>query len=129
MSKGQILVFPVLGIALSVLTSCFPLFRYQSGACKQRGAEYAARVEKLRRDARTTLIIGTKKEAVIQFFKENGIPVSFVAGEASGTIATTGCAPAGCGSDAALLGLRLKVDDTGTVIGEPVIGALYTDCL
>ena len=126
---GQKLVFPLLGIALSVLTSCFPFYRYQSAACKQWGAAYTARIEKLRRDARTTLIIETKKEAVIQFFKENGIPVSFVAREASGTISTMGCAPAGCGSDAALIGLRVKIDDTGTVIGEPVIGALYTDCL
>ena len=73
--------------------------------------------------------MGTKKEAVIQFFKENGIPVWFVAGEANGTIAMMGCASAGCGSDAALLGMRVKVDEMGTVIGEPVIGALYTDCL
>src|SRR6266545_7645858 len=74
-----------------------PFFRYQSAACKQRGAAYNARVEKLRRDAREKLIIGTNKEAVIHFFAENGIPLSFVGGEATGTISTTGCAPAGCG--------------------------------
>ena len=129
MSMRQKLVLAVVVIAVSVLTSCFPFYRYQSAACKQRGLAYAARVEKLRRDARRKLIVGTKKDAVVQFFAENGIPVSFVAGEASGTISTMGCAPAGCGSDAALLGLRVKIDGTGTVIGEPIVGALYTDCL
>jgi hypothetical protein len=116
-------------IVASVLTSCFPFYRYQSAACKQRGAAYEARVEKLRRDAREKLIIGAKKDVVIRFFAENGIPVSFLAGEATGTVSTTGCAPAGCGSDAAYLGLRVKVDEMGTVTGEPVVGAIYSDCL
>jgi hypothetical protein len=59
-------------MAVSVLTSCLPFYRYQSAACKQRGLAYAARVEKLRRDARERLIMGAKKDAVIQFFAENG---------------------------------------------------------
>src|SRR5260370_5680321 len=125
MRQTQVLATVVLAI-VSMQTSCY---RYQSAACKQRGAAYAARVEKLRRDAHEKLIIGTKRDAVIHFFDENGIPVSFVAGEATGTISTTGCAPAGCGSDAALLGLRVKVDEGGTVTGEPIVGALYDDCL
>src|SRR5690349_9799025 len=125
----QLVLASVALIAASVLTGCFPFYRYQSAACKQRGVAYAARVEKLRRDARQRLIIGAKKEVVIHFFAENDIPVSFVAGEATGRISTTGRAPAGCGSDAALLGLRVKVDQMGAVTGEPVVGALYTDCL
>jgi len=116
-------------IVASVLTSCFPFYRYQSAACKQQGDAFDARVEKLRRDAREKLIIGAKKDAVIRFFAENGMPVSFAAGEATGTVSTTGCAPAGCGSDAAYLGLRVKVDELGTVTGEPVVGAIYADCL
>jgi hypothetical protein len=105
------------------------LYRYQNSACKQRGATYNARVEKLRRDAHDSLKIGTKKDDVVRFFVENGIPVAFASGEASGTIYTTGCAPSGCGSDNALIGLRVKVDQGGTVVAEPVIGALYTNCV
>ena len=116
-------------IVIGFLVTGFPFYRYQSAACKQRGAAYAARAEKLKRDAHEKLSIGTRKDAVARFFAENGIPITFVRGEASGTISTIGCAPAGCGSDDALLGLRVKVDNEGTVIAEPVVGALYTDCL
>lgn len=105
------------------------LYRYHSAACKQRGDAYSARVETLKREAHEKLRIGTKKDAVVRFFAENGIPVTFNRDEASGTIQTPGCAPSGCGSDAALLGLRVKVDEAGTVASEPIVGALYTDCL
>jgi hypothetical protein len=86
-------------------------------------------VETLKREVHEKLKIGAKKDAVIRFFAENGIPLSFSRDEASGTIYTTGCAPSGCGSDAALLGLRVKVDEAGTVVPEPVVSSLYTDCL
>jgi hypothetical protein len=125
MRHTHVLAAVVLAIGL-MQSSCY---RYQSAACKQRAADYAARVERLRREALDKLTIGTNKEAVIQFFAENGIPVSFVAGAATGTVTIEGCAPAGCGSDAAYLGLQVKVDEAGTVTGEPVIGAIYADCL
>jgi hypothetical protein len=86
-------------------------------------------VETLKREAHEKLQIGTTKDAVSRFFAENGIPVTFNRDEASGTIYTSGCAPSGCGSDEALLGLRVKVNEAGTVVSEPVVGALYTDCL
>ncbi len=106
-------------------------YRHQSADCKERGRAFELRVERLEHDARTMLRIGTHKEDVIRFFEENGLPVSFDKGlsEYEGTINTKGCAPAGCGSDDALLGLRVKVDSVGTVVGEPVVGALYGDCL
>lgn len=112
-----------------VLAGCSPFHRYQSAACKQRGAAYDARVEALKRHAHERLGIGTKQEAVIRFFAENGIPATFAGDEISGTIYTTGCAPSGCGSDDALIGLRVKVDRLGAVVSEPVVGALYTNCL
>ena len=105
------------------------LHAFHSAACKQRGAAYAARVKKLEQDAHDHLKIGTKKEGLVRFFQDNGIPVTFLEGEASGTIYTTGCAPLGCGSDDALLGLRVKIDKDGMVIGEPDVGAIYTNCL
>lgn len=127
-------------VLLPLLASCSGclFYRYHSAACKQRGAAYAARVEKLKKDAHENLKIGTSKQDVIRFFKENGLPVEFVkvpyersgaVYEATGTIHTTGCAPSGCGTDDAILGLRVNVDRKGTVISEPVVGAIYTNCL
>src|ERR1700722_15584415 len=104
-------------------------YRYHSTACQQRGKAYEARIETLKRDARERLRIGTPKEDVMRFFKDNGIPVSLDRDEYEGTIYTDGCAPAGCGSDAALLGLRVKADRNGAVAGEPIVGAIYTNCL
>jgi|SRR5579862_697896 len=111
------------------LVNCFPFYRYQNAACKQRGSAYAARVEKLKQDVHEKLGIGTRRDAVVRFFAENGIPLTFERDEATGMINTTGCAPAGCGSDDAFMGLRVKVDSAGTVISEPVVGAFYTNCL
>jgi len=120
----------MVGLVIALLVSSIGcLYRYHSSTCKQRGDAYRTRVETLKQEAHVKLKIGTKKDVVILFFAENGIPLTFSDNEASGTINTTGCAPSGCGSDAALLGVRVKVDEHGTVISEPVIGAIYTDCL
>jgi hypothetical protein len=128
-----IATFAVLAVILVVGYVLFGwmFYRYQSTDCKERGKAYRLRVERLERDARMSLRIGTRQEDVIQFFQENGLPVSFdkLTSEYEGTIYVKGCAPAGCGSDDALLGLRVKVDSTGTVVGEPVVGAIYTNCL
>src|SRR5438128_747853 len=116
-------------VIVLLINSVGCLYRYRSASCKQRGAALYARWETLKREAHEKLKIGTKKDAVIRFFAENGIPVTFSGHEASGTVYTSGCAPSGCGSDSALVGLRVRVDEAGTVISEPVVGALYTDCL
>ena len=119
-----------IGVAILLLMSSVGcLYRYHNAACKQREAVLSARIEKLKREANEKLKIGTKKDAVIRFFAENGIPLVFNRGEASGTIYTSGCAPSGCGSDDALIGLRVNVDEAGTVVSEPVIGSIYTNCL
>lgn len=104
-------------------------WHHERSECKKRGNAYDTRVEDLKRKAHQQLQIGTEKSQVIKFFQANGIPISFIEGEATGTIYTTGCSPFGCGTDEALLGLRVKVDGKGTVISEPQIGALYTNCL
>lgn len=106
-------------------------YRYHSSACKQRGAAYAERVDKLKRDALEQVSIGTDRDEVLRFFHENGLPVTFdsAASEYTGTIQTKGCAPSGCASDDSLLGLRVRVDARGAVAAEPVVGALYTNCL
>ncbi|MGE5321238.1 MAG: hypothetical protein ACM3SW_00135 [Actinomycetota bacterium] len=83
----------------------------------------------MKRDAPEVLKLGAKKEIVVRFFQENGIPPEFLGNEITGTIHLKGCAPSGCGSDDALLGLRVGVDKKGTVTSKPSVGALYTDCL
>jgi hypothetical protein len=126
----RVLPAATVGLVIVLLISSVGcLYRYHSATCKQRGHAYSERVETLKREAHEKLKIGTKKDAVILFFAENGIPVTFYRDEATGTIYTSGCAPSGCGSDAALLGLRVKVDEAGTVVAEPVVGAIYTNCL
>jgi hypothetical protein len=102
---------------------------HPSTQCIARGKAYAARSEKLKQDAAEVLKVGAKKDAVIRFFQDNRTPPSFVGDEVTGTIFLKGCAPPGCGTDDALLGLRVKVDKEGTVVSAPVVGALYTDCL
>ena len=119
-----------LPILLIALAGCsFLLYRHHDAACRQREAAYKAKAESLERAAQEKLKLGTKREDVEHFFAENGLPLTFTPHEASGTIYTTGCAPSGCGSDAAILGVRVEVDNTGTVVGKPAVGGIYTNCL
>jgi hypothetical protein len=108
----------------------FGLKQYRSLiACKERGAVFARRVKSIEQDAHERLKIGTKRDDVSRFFAEHGIPFTIVESEAIGTLQTSGCAPFGCGTDSALIGVRVKLDRTGTVTGEPTVVDLYTDCL
>jgi hypothetical protein len=104
--------------------------------CKQRSADFQARVERIKTEANSSLRPGTKKAGVISFFASENIPVDFhqtpVGNEASGQIYITGlpeCASAACGDDSALIGVRVDVDGSGTVVSDPVVVGMYTDCL
>jgi hypothetical protein len=91
---------------------------------------YARGIESLKRDSREQLKIGTKKAEVSRFFAEHSMSPSLVNSEVFGTIYTVGCAPAiACGTDRALIGVRVKVDSEGTVTDEPVVVNFYVDCL
>lgn len=97
--------------------------------CKRHGAVFARRVESIEHDARERLKIGTKNADVSRFFVEQGIPFEILESEAIGTLRTSGCAPLGCGTDSAIIGVRVKLDGAGTVTGEPKVVGMYTDCL
>lgn len=101
--------------------------------CQLRGAAFARRIERIKRDAQEQLKIGTEKAAVAHFFADHDIPltVSNMLGAtyATGTIYTTGCAPFGCGTDSALIGVRVKIDPGGNTMEKPEVVDLYTDCL
>jgi len=104
--------------------------------CKQRSADFQARVERIRADAKASLRIGTKKADVIRFFAAEKIPMDSyrMAGQnvVQGQIYVTGlpeCATVACGDDSAMIGVRVDVDENGSVVSEPVVIGMYTDCL
>ena len=87
------------------------------------------RVESIKHDANEKLSIGTKSGDVTRFFAEHGIPLQIAESEATGTLYTLGCGPLGCGTDSALIGVRVKLDSAGAVAEEAEVVALYTDCM
>src|SRR5882762_8732980 len=126
--------------------------------CKKLSAAFARQVENIKEDAHERLKIGTKKADVARFFAEHSIPFTisemvngmlcstkkadvarFFAehsipftiseSEAKGTLWTSGCAPFGCSSDSALIGVSVKLDPAGAVTEEPTVIGMYTDCL
>lgn len=104
--------------------------------CKQRTLDFQARVKQVEANARMSLKPGTKKADVTAFFASENIPMGFykMAGQnvASGQIFMTGlteCASVACGDDSALIGVRVDVDENGTVVSDPVVVGMYTNCL
>jgi hypothetical protein len=98
-------------------------------ACNKRSAAFSLRVESIEHDANEQLSIGTKSGEVARFFAEHGIPFQIVQSEATGTLYTSGCGPLGCGTDSALIGVRVKLDSAGAVTEKPTVVGMYTDCL
>ena len=121
-------------IAVIVVGSVWFVKQYR---CQRRNADFARRLANIKQDAGEQLKIGAKKADVTRFYTERKTPFEVVTWsykdggqEAIGTLYTIGgCAPLGCGSDRALIGVRVKVDADGTVIGEPEVLDMYTDCL
>jgi hypothetical protein len=104
--------------------------------CKKRAAEFKARVELLQRDAKNSLKVGAKKDDVAHFFASENI--SFTIDqigqdhEAAGTVYFKGiaeCENVACGDDSALIGVHVKVGIDGTVVSDPIVIGIYTDCL
>ena len=122
-------VLTVVVIALAVFTSgCFP-YRYHNAACRQRGQALEARLNTLRRDADEQLMIGTKKDVLVQFCERHGLKVTVASNRAYADFSAKGCAPSGCGTDDFTGGLRVDVDKEGTIVGKPYVGGIYSNCL
>ncbi len=98
-------------------------------ACNKRGAAFAHQVESIEHDANEKLSIGTTSGDIARFFAEHGIPLQIVESEVTGTLYTSGCGPLGCGTDSALIGVRVKLDSAGAVAEKPTVVGMYTDCL
>ena len=103
--------------------------------CTRRNAASSRRVKIVEQDAHRQLKVGSLKAEVARFYAEHEIPFEVVrftdiGFEAIGTLYSKGgCAPLGCGTDDALIGVRVKVDADGTVTGEPEVVDMYTNCL
>lgn len=104
--------------------------------CKQRAADFQARLKQIKSQAKASLKPGTREADVTRFFESEKIPMnsSRIAGQSqvSGQIYVTGlaeCASVACGDDSAMIGIRVDVDENGTVISDPVVVGMYTNCL
>jgi hypothetical protein len=104
--------------------------------CKKRAADLQAKVELMKRDAKNSLRAGAKKDDVSHFFASENIPLTVNQvgqdREAAGTVYLKGlaeCENIACGDDSALIGVRVKVDIDGTVLSDPVVTGIYTNCL
>jgi len=104
--------------------------------CKERAAEFKSKVGLIERDAKNFLKVGAKKDDVARFFASEDIPLTINQvgrdHEATGTIYFKGlaeCENVACADDSALIGVRVKVDVEGTVVSDPVVIGMYTDCL
>ena len=116
-------------IVVVAIVGWLGLKQYRVAACRARGALFQSRVKSIEQDAYERLRIGTKRDDVSRFFAKHGIPFDTINSEAIGTPYTSGCAPLGCGTDRALIGVRVKLNSDGTVAEEAKVVALYTDCL
>jgi hypothetical protein len=116
-------------VAAIVVVAGLALFGLKEYRCKLRGAAFARQVESLKRDAAEELKIGANKNDVTRFFTEHKIPFAILESEAYGSLRTPGCAPLGCGTDAAFIGVRVQLDGAGTVTEAPRVFGMYQDCL
>jgi uncharacterized membrane-anchored protein len=98
-------------------------------ACERRSKAFSQQVEDIRRGAREEIKVGAGKTDVARFFEKRGIRVFVTNSEATGTLITSGCSPFGCGTDEALIGVRVKLSTQGIVTEEPQVVDLYTNCL
>lgn len=96
--------------------------------CQSRGAALGRQIESIKKDALERLKVGAGKADVSRFFDEHGMPFDIVDSEAFGTLHASGCAPWMCGTDSAIIRVRVKLDGAGAVAQEPIVGGVYTDC-
>lgn len=97
--------------------------------CNKRGAAFAMQVETTKRDATEELRVGANKADVARFFTVHNIPFAMLETEAYGTLRPPGCAPLGCFTNRGFIGVKVKLDVTGTVTEVPKVFGMYQDCL
>jgi len=98
-------------------------------SCNKRGAAFESQLDSVKHDANEELSIGKTSADVSRFFAEHGIPLQISNSETVGELYTSGCGPLGCGTDSALIGVRVKLDSAGAVAEKPNVVGMYMDCL
>lgn len=109
------------------LAFCWVGFRHY-GCLKRRKALHQ-QIADLERDAQQQLRPGAPKSVLAQFFADRGMHVTIYSSEASGDLDASGCSPVGCGTDAFIIIVRVKLDEAGVVKEAPRVSGLYTNCL
>jgi hypothetical protein len=116
--------------------AAYLLVRPVPRVCKQRATEFQARVERIRKEARNSLKPGATSGEIASFYASESIPLTIgpmgYERYASGQVYVTGlpeCETIACGNDSALIGVQVEIDANGTVVSEPVVVGMYTDCL
>ena len=117
----------IVAVLVAILGVCW--FGLRQHNCHQRNAAFGRQIETIKQDARAQIKLGTTKSDVARFFTEHNIPFSISESLASGFIQTSGCAPFGCGSDAAVINVRVRLNEAGAVTEEPKVVGIYTNCL
>jgi hypothetical protein len=120
---------PRLALAAIVVLVGVSWFGLREYHCKLRGAVFARQVESIKRDAAEELKIGTNRTEVARFFAEHNILFEMLESEVFGSLRMSGCAPLGCGTDRAFIGVDVKLDGAGTVTEAPRVFGIYQDCL
>ncbi len=109
------------------LAFCWVGFRHYR--CLKRRKALHQQIAHLERDAKQQLRPGTTKSVLAQFFAEREMHLNIYNSEASGDLDTSGCSPVGCGTDAFIIIVRVKLDEAGVVKEAPRVSGLYTNCL
>jgi hypothetical protein len=114
-------------VVVAIVGVCW--FGLRECNCQRRNAAFGRHIETIKQDARAQIKLGTRKSDDARFFTEHNIAFNIADSLASGFIEASGCAPFGCGSDAAVINVRVTLDDTGAATKEPQVVGIYTNCL
>jgi hypothetical protein len=76
--------------------------------CERRSSAFNRQIESIKVEAHERLKPGTKKADIKRFFVERNIPFFIYENEFRGTLQSSGCAPFGCGTDAAIIGVSVQ---------------------
>ena len=124
------------GLVLLAVRGAYFAVHHSPPQCKKRAEEFQAKVDTIRRDAKRSLKVGARKDDVARFFASENIPLTLDKigpdYDAIGTVDFKGiaeCESFACGDDSSQIGVRVKVDVDGTVLSDPVVIGMYTDCL
>jgi hypothetical protein len=117
-----------IALVVTVIVACVAWIGVREYRCKLRGDAFANLVARLKTDAAEQLKVGASKADLDRFFLDHKIPYKIQESQAFGTLRTEACAPLGCFKDTAFIGVRVSLDEAGTVTESPKVFGMYQDC-